>query len=295
MPEIRIGAGDLEVTVSTRFAAILACDWLVAGRRLPVLRPAGPEAAVTATAAGCFPLVPFGNRLAGNRFAFEDQEFRLAPNTADPCRLHGDGWLADWTVAAVSPRFVDLALSVAASAASPYAYEAHQIVSVEADKIVVALSVTNRGRRLPFGLGLHGYFPLTAATTLLAPAAGYWLEGPGYLPTERAGLPDELDFCRPKTLPERWINNGFEGWSGSAKIRWPERGFGVGIAADALFGRYQLFRPDARFDPTGAGDWFCFEPMSHSPAAFRLPDLGGLVPLDRDQTLAGSIRFEILR
>ena len=295
MPEIRIGAGDLEVTVSTRFAAILACDWVVAGRRLPVLRPAGPEAAVTATAAGCFPLVPFGNRMAGNRFVFEDKEFRLAPNTADHCRLHGDGWLADWTVVAASPDSVDLALTVAGSDVSPYAYEAHQIVSIEAGTIVVTLSVTNQGERLPFGLGLHGYLPLTAATTLLAPAGDHWLEGPGYLPTERAPLPAELDFSSPRPLPGRWINNGFEDWRGTAEIRWPERGFGVGIAADPLFGRYQLFRPTAAFDPTWTEDWFCFEPMSHSPAAFRLPDLGGLVPLDRDQTLAGSIRFEILR
>ncbi|MDR3497298.1 MAG: aldose 1-epimerase [Ancalomicrobiaceae bacterium] len=294
MPEFRLSSPDLEVRVSTRFAAILACNALIDGSRQPLLRPASPDAAGTATAAGCFPLVPFGNRLAGNQFSFEGRSYRVEPNAGDPCRLHGDGWLAEWQMAEATPRRVNFRLDVAASDASPYAYEAHQIVAVEAGSLEVALTVTNRGERLPFGLGLHPYFALTPQTTLLAPAADYWLEGAGYLPTQRSGLPVDLDFSRPRALPDSWINNGFEGWSGDAEIRWPERRFGVRIAADRLFRRFVLFQLNASFDPTWTRDWFCFEPMSHSPAAHRLADLGGLVPLGTNETLAGMVRFEIL-
>lgn len=297
MPDLRLTASDIEVVVSNRFAAILRCDATADGTVWPLLRPASPDASRTATAAGAFPLVPFGNRIAGNRFVFEEHEFRLAANTVgDPLRLHGDGWLADWQVASATERSVDLTLSVSATLASPYAYEAHQVVALDDRGMSVTLSVANRGdSRLPFGLGLHPYFPLTPATTLLAPAGDYWREGAGYLPVERVAVPKDLDFSRPRRLPQRWINNGFEDWCRIAEIRWPERSLGVRVEADRCFDRYVLFQPDRRFDPAWAGDWFCFEPMSHSPAAHRLADGGGLAPLAPGETLEGGIHFEILR
>src|SRR5438309_7552104 len=48
---------------------------------------------------GCFPLVPFVNRVRGGRFAFRGREICLAPNLpGDPSPLHGTGWLASWDV-----------------------------------------------------------------------------------------------------------------------------------------------------------------------------------------------------
>ena len=297
MADLQLRGNNIEVVVSTRFAAILRCDAIVDGAVWPLLRSASVDAKRTATAASAFPLAPFGNRIADNRFIFEGREFRLAPNTTDdPCRLHGDGWLADWEIAGVTERRVDLRLVISANAASPYAYEAHQVVVLDEAGMSLTLSVTNRsGERLPFGLGLHPYFPLTASTTLMAPAGDYWREGAGFLPVERRPPPADLDFSRARPLPQRWLNNGFEDWRGVAEIRWPERALGMRIEADPLFNRYVLFQPDSRFDPAWRGDWFCFEPMSHSPAAHRMTDGGGLAPLAPGEMLEGSIRFTILR
>ena len=66
-----------------------------------------------------------------------------------------------------------------------------------------------------------------------------------------------------RRLPDRRLNNCFEGWNGSARIVWPERHLGVDIAADSMLDRYMLFAPN------GKRDFFCLEPMSHSPNALK--------------------------
>ena len=51
-----------------------------AGRR-PLLRPCNSDGE-NVLDAGCFPLVPFVNRIRGGTFAFRGKEIRLAPNMA---------------------------------------------------------------------------------------------------------------------------------------------------------------------------------------------------------------------
>lgn len=56
----------------------------------PLLRP-GKKSGVT-TDASCFPLVPFANRVSGNRFVWQGREYQLQPNVEwDAHYLHGDG------------------------------------------------------------------------------------------------------------------------------------------------------------------------------------------------------------
>lgn len=54
----------------------------------PLLRP-GKKNGV-ATDASCFPLVPFANRVSGNRFVWQGREYQLQPNGALSTRR----WLA---------------------------------------------------------------------------------------------------------------------------------------------------------------------------------------------------------
>ena len=61
----------------------------------PLLRP-GKKSGV-ATDASCFPLVPFANRVSGNRFVWQGREYQLQPNVEwDAHYLHGDAWLGQW-------------------------------------------------------------------------------------------------------------------------------------------------------------------------------------------------------
>lgn len=56
-----------------------------------------PVKSGVATDASCFPLVPFANRVSGNRFVWQGREYQLQPNVEwDAHYLHGDGWLGQW-------------------------------------------------------------------------------------------------------------------------------------------------------------------------------------------------------
>jgi aldose 1-epimerase len=227
----------------------------------PVLRPRAHSAEFDIADAACFPLVPLGNRVEGNAFSVAGRRYLLTPNTAEPFYIHGDGWLALWRVEQSSAQAVRLSFERRADAASPYAYRAEQSIRLDGPGLGLKLSVTNIGDTLPFGLGFHPFFPRTPGTTLLGSAKSWRTERDGHLPGEVEPIPIDVDFSTERPLPKRFLNNCFEGWSGAARIVWPETGMGVDIEADAALDRYMLYAPDADCS------FFCFEPMSHTPNA----------------------------
>ncbi|TPW30465.1 aldose 1-epimerase [Pararhizobium mangrovi] len=288
-----IGNGHLEARASARGGCLV--DAYFDG--VPILRPyqGDEKAAADPLKAASFPFLPFGNRVEGNRFSFEAEDHILRANTEwDPLYLHGDAWLAEWRlVEAEDERIVlaiDRSFDLGDSAHSPYRFYGRQEISVENGSLVLALEVTNAGdTTLPFGLGHHCFFPLTRMTTLKANATDYWTEKAGFLPAAREPLPIELDFSAARRIPRRWLNNGFEGWEGTADIAWPERGLTVSIEAQPVFSRYFLFHSDPAFEPGFADDYFCFEPMTHSANGHNLADLGGLRPLKPGETQRASL------
>lgn len=284
-----------KLKLSTRGAAVLGWEVETRAGRAPLFRPASHNGKGAPDQTSAFPLVPFGNRIGGNTFSAEGRDYRLTPNTGDPYRLHGDGWLSHWTVQAMSDAGATLTLRHQADAAAPWDYLARQTVTLDDHGVVLALSVENTGSvALPFGLGWHPYFPLTPRTRLIAPSSSLWLEGNDHLPTEEVPIPADLDFRKAAPLPDRWINNGFEDWNGCARIDWPERGLTLKIDADPIFSRYVIYRPDTRRAPGYSGDWFCFEPMTHTVDGFRLPGMAGLVPLSPGERLEGSVALTVV-
>ncbi|WP_411036549.1 aldose 1-epimerase [Shinella sp. BYT-45] len=292
MTVIDIGKGDLSARISTAGGLVLGLWWKPSDIPIPLLRPA-PGVEADALASGCYPLVPFGNRVRGNAFRFAGRDYRFQPNTAwDPHYLHGEGWQADWSVVESGTNSVELFFVHLAGEGTPYRYAATQRFAIEDGAFVLTLSVTNRGETaLPFGLGWHPYFPMTPQTTLLAPARKYWTEVDGWLPGEAVEIPEDVDFRAPRGLPHRWVNNGFEGWSGQARIDWPERGTRLTLSADPLFRHAFVFVSDTGFDPAFQRDYFCFEPMSHLADGHNQAGLGDLAVLQPGEALAGSIRM----
>jgi aldose 1-epimerase len=284
-------SGGLRLKISTKGGIILGLWWDGGAVEVPLLRAAGNDHADALTS-GCYPLVPFGNRVAGNRFSFGGRDYVLQPNTDwDKHYLHGEGWQAEWTVADRAAGAITLAFEHR-GANTPYEYRAEQTFSLAENQLEMKLSVENHGETaLPFGLGWHPYFPMTPETALLAPAKAFWTEVDGWLPGERAAIPADLDFSSPSPLPRRWINNGFEDWSGKALISWPERHAALVLEADELFRHAFIFVSDTAFDPQFRRDYFCFEPMSHLANGHNLPGLGGLQILAPGQSLSGNIRL----
>jgi aldose 1-epimerase len=282
----------LGLEVSTDGAAIWRFFAKVGNEELPLMRPPRGPIARNAGRSACFPLVPFGNRVAGNQFAYDGAAYSLAPNADwDPLYLHGDGWRAEWRVAERSRSRAQLVMRHEA-AGTPYSYEATQTFVLEDASLVLHLEVVSRSATaLPFGLGWHPYFPLTAATTLRAPAVAFWREGAGHVPAERVAVPRDLDFTSARELPRHWINGGFEGWNGACEIEWPEHAVRLRLDADALFGYFFLFVSDPAFDASYNYEFFAFEPMSHMANAHNLAGGAGLCRLKAGESLSGSIRL----
>ena len=200
---------------------------------------------------------------------YDGVTYALAPNTDwDEHYLHGDGWTTEWRVAERTRSRARVVMRHD-DAGTPYSYEAAQTFALDGSTLALSLEVVNRGAAaLPFGLGWHPYFPLTAGTTLRAPASALWLEGADWLPTERAALPADLDFTTAHELPRRWVNHGFEGWNGACEIAWPDRRARLKLDADGLFGRYFLFVSDPKFEAGYNYEYLCFradEPQRQRP------------------------------
>jgi aldose 1-epimerase len=278
--EVTLRNGDLAVRVSRHGGAITFAEY----RATPFLVAGGGPNKTMAS----FPLVPFGNRVAGNAMSFDGRDYRFRPNSAGPLYLHGDGWLTLWEVEGEEPQCVRLGFSRIADDVSPYSYQARQEIGISGNTLVLDLSVTNRGEAaLPFGLGHHPFFPRTPKTRLTAGAQVFWSEREGHLPGERRVVPDTLCFADGKTLSRQWANNAFEGWKGQASIAWPEFGLQVVLDADPVFSSYMIYMPIER------PDFFCFEPMSHLPDGHHMQDLGGLTVLAPGESLSGRVSIRL--
>ncbi|WHO74105.1 aldose 1-epimerase [Rhizobium sp. BT03] len=278
--DIELRHGELAVRVSARGAAVAAATF----RGMPFLVAAGgPDGAMAN-----FAMVPFGNRVEGNAMSFAGRDYAFQPNTSDPLYRHGDGWLGLWQLEDSSSEHAQFSFSRSADRVSPYAYLTRQEIRLAGDALVLTLSVENRGAAaLPFGLGQHPFFVRTPQTRLTIAADRYWSERADHLPDVPGPVPEYFDFRSEKLLPQRWMNNAFEGWNGRAAIAWPELGIQAALDADGALERFMLYMPVDR------NDFFCLEPMSHLPNGHHLPDFGGLAPLAPGEILAGTVTIRM--
>lgn len=246
-------------------------DWHGRGEAIPLMRRYASSArdaaqGIDPNSLACYPLVPWSNRITGSGFDVGGHRIALAPNYAgEPWPIHGSGWQRAWQVETHGAE--EAQLSLRESAANAYSYFATMHYALRDTSLQVELAVTNLGSAaIPFGLGLHPYFPRHGEACLLAPAPRVWTnDGQSPLPVACVDVPAEWDFRQERGLPVD-LDHAFCGWSGKAAIRWPRLRLGLDIAADA--DTFVLYAPRAR-------DFFCFEPVDHPIDAVHLP--GGAV------------------
>lgn len=160
---VHLSVGALAVEVAPAVGGAVARFDRVAGdARQPLLRAAAADAAGVLDMA-CFPLVPYADRIRGGRFNCDGREIVLQPNMAgDPSPLHGQGWLAAWTVVAADERRVDLAYRHAAGE-WPWDYEARQVIALDEQGLLLTLTCRNLSEArmpLPCGLGFPSLLPV---------------------------------------------------------------------------------------------------------------------------------------
>lgn len=255
----------------------------------PVLRPyvSAADQPFNILDAACFPFVPFCGRIEGNEFSVSGQRYTLLPNTnMDKHCLHGDGWLSHWSMLETEAERVCLGLSHPQDSESPYHYDAQLVVSVAGEQLSMVLSVVNRGKTmLPFGLGFHPFFPLTASTKLQFQAEGYRDERDDHLPGELRAIPEELNFADARAVSDYSFHLGYENWLGYALISNPELGIDVAMQAGTECNRLQLYTPGMAANRLDALPYVCVEPMTHTCNAHRLTGEHGLQRLDCDQSM----------
>jgi aldose 1-epimerase len=259
---------------------------------IPMLRPWPAGGSNDPFDLACNLLLPWSNRISGGGFSFEGVFHELLPNLpGEPFPIHGNGFSSTWTVDSADAH--EAALSLSSDGPGPYKYEAVVRYVVTRQELRLTLRIVNRSAiRLPFGLGIHPWFPRTRLTTLEAPATAVCLERPDHLPDRFEPLRDhpEWNFTQPCKLPKGWINNAFAGWDGTADISWPEHHAGLRIEASPPLDFYVVY------SPSEDSDFFCFEPVSHVVDAHnRSPTdrWNGLSVLDPDQGMDARCRFAV--
>lgn len=238
-------------------------------------------------ASGSFPLVPYSNRIADGRFTYDGRDYQLPINMPpEPHAIHGDGWLAPWSVELQEPA---RAILFHEPASAPISHKSSQVFALGEDGLTAALDITNTSSHaLPFGFGHHPYFPRTDGLTLKAGVSEVWISDDRKLPKDKINVPDDWNFSTTKRLAPLDLDNCFTGFDGKAVMAWPEKGLTLSIEADPVFGHLVVFVPPGE-------DFVCVEPVSHVTNGIHQllegRDDTGLKLLQPGETLKGSMHF----
>lgn len=259
-----------------------------------VLRPADDAALAEGLARrlGSFPLVPFSNRIADGGFMWRGVAHRLRLNfPGEPHAVHGEGFLARWSVAGHDDSHAILIHDHDATGdgAWPFAYRATQRFDWWPGKLAVTLAIENRAAMpAPAGLGLHPYFALGDGATLTVQAERLWQRDDRKLPTTAGPVPPALNLDRGGNFPSLGLDHCLSGWDGRAVLDWPDRGLSLEMTADPVFAHVMVASPLSAVH--GA-----VEPVTHVPDPFaveiREPGASGMATLAPGEVLGGTVLF----
>ncbi len=140
----------------------------------PILR--GHAAGLGGLDWGCYPLIPWSNRLPGGTLRFDGIVDELPVNHPDGSAIHGLAASCPWSVVERTERRVELVVDLHGG---PYDVRGAQSYELSDGRLDLRVRATNIGARaVPVGIGIHPWFP---AGPIQVPAARRWPGEP--LPT----------------------------------------------------------------------------------------------------------------
>lgn len=289
-------------------AGILALEadgWLlkidaVRGGQVVECRWQGHEVFTTATVglwpsdnqAGCFPLVPYSNRIRNGAFSIAARSVSLTvPEFAYPHALHGLGWRSAWSCQQSGANEATL-FQTHDGTAWPWPYRARQHFSARGNRLIISLEIENSGATaMPAGIGLHPYFPRQVDMRLDLRVGGFWttsLSDPG-IPQDWCSLDPLTNFFEGKDLGIIDLDHCFTDWNRIVRIEYPSAHVCIDLAASAAFSNLVIFCPNNR-------EILCIEPVSHVNDAANLSELDSdqkMNQLDPGDRLAGTLTIDV--
>ncbi|APW36096.1 aldose epimerase [Rhodoferax koreense] len=263
-PEITLRHGSLAATLApaaggriTRLVSAGAegpIDWLV-----PLsddVRQAGFESTAWPKA-GCYPLVPFSNRIRHGQFAWAGREARLPIHPGETHALHGGTQQAAWTLARQDTHSAVMAYAHERGQQGwPWAFSVEQTVALDPQGLSLTLKVTNTDTvEMPCGMGFHPYFPARFAHRIGFEAQNVWTPDAEFLGTPPRPIPTTDDYTVPRALVDAELTQYYGGWDGQARLQAAD-GTTIRLQADDAMRHLVLHRPAGR-------GYFCVEPVTH--------------------------------
>lgn len=255
MNVVDLRSGDLHLALRPDLGGCIAGFWRAG---LPVLRSVAADELQESRPSGCYPLVPYSNRLGYRRFRWLGTDHTTAPNFDDsPHSVHGVAWQRPWHVVSSSPAAAELAYRHEADSHWPFAFEARQRFVLGADTLEMHLALTNLASiPQPVGLGWHPYFPKRSRSRLHIELTDRWESDATGLPTRRVPQPG-ID----GGIAHLGFDHCFEGWRGAAQVRDEKLSLRLSSSLPYLV----VFTPSTK-------DYFCVEPVSHVSNAIHMAD-----------------------
>jgi len=241
---------------------------------------------------GMFPMVPFANSVRDNQFTVDARTYHLRPNMqGSGLNYHGSGWQRAWQVNEVTESQCVLELNEVEETAG-YAFSSTQRFRLDSDKLEVSIAVSNRSpARMPFGVGLHPWFPRHLGAEVTFNARSELTTDAQFQARDFVPTPPASDYSGGREPPLRFVNQCFGDWDQKASILWPKQALLLTMKVTPIFSYLMLHVP--RHD---AGV-FCIEPQSNRTSAFDGLDAdrpaGGAHMLSPGQTIAGSVCFSV--
>jgi len=277
-PSFELHAGALRLALRPDLGGCIAGLW---HRDTPILRSTEPSALSASRPSGCYPLVPYSNRLGYRRFRWKGADYTTQPNFDDnPHSVHGVGWLRAWEIESSSAQEVVLRLVHRGDADWPFAFEARQYFTLTPNSLGVQMVFTNTAEvAQPVGLGWHPYFPKRSRSRLHIELSHRWDSDATQLPVRKVAQPG-ID----SDVSHLAFDNCFEGWHGPARIR--DEKFSLQLSSSLSY--LVVFTPQQK-------DYFCVEPVSHVSNAIHMADPAahGLRTVPAGETTEAAMRLEV--
>ncbi len=229
-------------------------------------------------------LFPFPGRIPKGEFQFQNQKYQVPVNFRDGTAIHGFIFDKKWEISEISaPSSKEAFLKSTYTSDSilekffPFPFQIEMTYILRDSELELVFKAINRSRQaLPFGYGIHPYFPLSGKRedwVLYLPAAEIY-ELVDILPTGVSKkIPRQFDFRAEKSLQGIYMDDLFgklkktkQGYV-TCWLKNRETNFKLTVTSDQNFDFYVLYAPKEH-------DFLCIEPYTCIPNALNLINAG---------------------